>query len=278
MYCCRVCVSLLLMLPALPAAGDYLVGGGAEADSAEALRFSALGSVGLSRDTWLSAAAARSTVELPTRRDSETTLASVDIDHHFDPVGLRAGLGYWGDPDVLESADWNVAVYYRNERLMLAAEYDARDFDFTIPETRFFPGRTVSFDASGVGLSARLKLSAATDVAFGGTRYDYSVRFQANRDRDLFDLLSATRLSLINSLVDDKAWLTFGVDRGLRRFEIDLATSRGAIDQARSRSVTLRYLFPVGDRADLELGLGYDDADLYDGVTFFSVFLYFYGD
>jgi hypothetical protein len=36
---------------------------------------------------------------------------------------------------------------------MLAAEYEYRDFRFELPETDFFPGRTIRFDANGIGLS-----------------------------------------------------------------------------------------------------------------------------
>jgi hypothetical protein len=34
---------------------------------------------------------------------------------------------------------------------------------------------------------------------------------------------------------------------------------------------------PLSDRSDIEFGLGYDASDLYGNVTFFSLFLYFYG-
>ena len=34
---------------------------------------------------------------------------------------------------------------------------------------------------------------------------------------------------------------------------------------------------PVGERTDLELGIGYDDSELYGSLAFFSVFLFFYG-
>jgi hypothetical protein len=41
--------------------------------------------------------------------------------------------------------------------------------------------------------------------------------------------------------------------------------------------VTLRLLTPLSEKTDIEFGLGYDDSDLYGDVTFFSVYLYFYG-
>ena len=57
----------------------------------------------------------------------------------------------------------------------------------------------------------------------------------------------------------------------------DYATWKGALDQSRTRSYTIRYLRPVSMKTDVEIGIGYDDSDLYGDVTFFSLYLYFYG-
>ena len=161
--------------------------------------------------------------------------------------------------------------------MTIAAEYEFRDFDFTIPRTDFFPGREVGFDADGVGLSGRVKLGERASLSAGATVYDYSVDFEPTQDRDIVDLVSVSRLSLINSLVDDRGFVSLGLDFGLRRLEFELSTRKGAIDGERTQSATLRYLFPMSDRTDLELGIGYDDSDEYGDVTFFSLFLYFYG-
>ena len=34
---------------------------------------------------------------------------------------------------------------------------------------------------------------------------------------------------------------------------------------------------PKIGKTDIEFGVGYDDSELYGDLTFFSVFLYFYG-
>ncbi len=34
---------------------------------------------------------------------------------------------------------------------------------------------------------------------------------------------------------------------------------------------------PMTDKTDIEFSLGYDRSELYGDVTFFSLFLYFYG-
>jgi hypothetical protein len=277
MYFFNLFVLLLFSGGALAAGNGYLIGGGVESDSESSLRVAGLAGVGFGERTWLSGSVARNTVELPTGRDSDTRLAALELDRRFDPLGVRIGASYWGDPDVLESNDWNAAVYFQSSRLTLAAEYDYRDFEFTIPRTDFFTGRRILFDADGFGGSIRLQISERVRLGAGGTAYDYSVDFKPTRDRDIVDLISATRLSLINTLVDNRAYLTVGLDRGLRHWEIDVARTRGAVDGATTRSFTLRHLLPVGNRFDLELGLGYDDSDLYGDVTFFSMYLYFYG-
>lgn len=279
MYCSRFCALLVLLLSGnVIAAGNvYLLGAGVETDTEDSLSLTALAGVGLGEKTWLSGGVSTSSVDLPTGRGNDTTYANLGIDHHFDPLGVRVGASYWGDPDTLESRDWAAAIYYRNDKFTLAADYEFRDFDFTIPATNLFPGRAITFDADGIGASASLRLSDRASLGVGGMSYDYSVDFRPLENRDIVGLISATRLSLINSLIDSRAYLTVGIDRGLSRWEFDVATSKGAIDRSRTQSLTLRYLFPASDRADVELGVGYDDSDLYGSVTFLSLFVYFYG-
>ena len=127
---------LILMLPGLATGQSWLAGGGVESDSGDGLQISGFGSVAVGESTWLSATLASSRFELPTGRDSETSQWALDLDHHFDPVGVRVGVAYWGDEDVLESSDWSASVYFRNEAVTLAAEYEFRDFDFTIEAQR----------------------------------------------------------------------------------------------------------------------------------------------
>ena len=107
--------------------------------------------------------------------------------------------------------------------------------------------------------------------------YDYSVPFRPVENVDAARLLSVSRLSLINSLVDYRANVTLGIDQGLKRWEIDFATWEDVIAGSRTDSLTLRFLTPMTDQTDIEFGLGYDDSDLYGDVAFFSVYLFFYG-
>lgn len=278
MRSCRV--FLLLLLASAPAAAvdGYMIGGGAETDSDGGLSAALIGGVGLSEDTWLSAGLAKSSVDLVSGRELETLYADVELDHFFDPIGVRIGAAYWGDSDVLESNDWRAAAYFRNDTATLSFDYEFRDFDFVIPSTDFLVLRRVMFDADGFGASARIKTSENTSLRLRGIKYDYSIPFRPVENVDAARLISVTRLSLINTLVDHRASVSLSIDQGLKNWDIELSTWESILDKSRTRSLTLRYLMPMTDRTDIELGVGYDDSELYGDVTFFSLYLFFYGD
>jgi hypothetical protein len=260
------------------AAEGFMLGGGAEGDSEGGLSYAVIGGVGFTENTWLSAALAQSEVDLVNGRQLETDYADIELDHYFDPVGVRLGAAYWGDSDVLTSNDWRASGYFRNDVVTLSFDYEYRDFEFIIPSTDFTTSRQLFFDADGFGVLARFETSETTNLRLRGIKYDYSVPFRPVDNVDASRLLSVTRLSLINSLVDHRASLTLGIETGESAWEIDLTTWEGAISRSRTKSLTVRYLFPASRRTDVELGLGYDDSELYGDVTFFSLYLFFFGD
>ncbi|NIL94616.1 MAG: hypothetical protein GTO71_09280 [Woeseiaceae bacterium] len=271
---------MLLFLIAGPAfaAEGFMLGGGAEGDSDGGVSAALVGSVGLGKDTWLSAGVAKSSVELESGRKLESLYADLELDHFFDPVGIRVGVAYWGDPDVLESNDWRASGYFRNAVVSISADYEYRDFDLTIPRTDFFPGRQITFDADGIGLTARFQTSENTNLRLRGIKYDYSVSFRPTDSLEAARLLSVTRLSLVNSLVDHRASISLSIDHGLNNWTLDASTWESIFTGSRTKSYTVRYLFPLSQRTDLELGAGYDDSELYGDVSFFSFYLFFYGD
>jgi hypothetical protein len=271
------CIAVLLMSGNCWAAGEYVIAGGLEGDSADGLAAALFGDLAVGEETWLSAGAARSSVELPIRDELETWYADVGLDHFFDPAGLRLGLAYWGDNSVLDSADARVSVYFRGGRGSLSFDYEFRDFELELPDIDFFRRRQVNFDANGYGLGARLDFSENVDVRFKGMSYDYSVNLRLDPNRDIVNLISVTRLSLINTLVDYRASISLGFDFALKRLEFEAAQWEGAVAGSRTNSYSLRFLTPISNRNDIEFGLGYDDSENYGQVTVFSVFLYFYG-
>lgn len=256
--------------------GVYLLGGGVETDTADGVRGIVIAGFGLGEKTWLSTSAALGSVELGNGDESNTAYADIELDHHFEPVGIRIGAAYWGDPDNLDSVDLRGALYWQNDKVTIASEYEYRDFNIVVPASDTFPGREFSFDADGLGLSVNFQLSENVSLGFAGMKYDYSVNFRPDENRDAARLLSVSRLSPINDLIDNRTSINLGLNQGLKRWGLNYSTWKGAIDQSRTRSVTIRYLMPWSNKTDIEFGLGYDASDLYGNVTFFSLFLYFY--
>lgn len=269
---------LLLLLSANSwAAGEWVVAGGVDADSADGLAGALLGDVAIGENTWLSGAVARSSVDLEFREALETWYADVGIDHFFDPAGIRLSAAYWGDDDILDSADLRTSLYFRGGKGSLSFDYEFRDFELVLPQIGDLPRRGTNFDAQGLGIAARLDLTDRVDVSLRGIAYDYSVNLRLDPSRDIVNVISVTRLSLINSLVDYRANLGLGIDFGLNRLVFDMAQWEGAVAGARTNSYSLRFMTPIGDRSDIEFGLGYDDSDSYGQVTVLSIYLYFYG-
>lgn len=279
--CWRNACSLLLLL-LLPAAGaiageGYVVGGGLEGDSQDGLAVSLIGEFGLANETWVSAAIARNSAESAFGLNLDTWYADLGIDHWWNPVGVRAGVAYWGDNDTLDSTDLRGSAYWRNDRFSISGDYEYRDFTVVFPATDQFPGREAGFSANGVGVSARVEITDSVSFGLSGMDYNYDVNLKLDGSRPLLQLLSFSRLSLINSLVDYRAAATLGLDAGKRHWQLNVGTWKGEVDGSITRSATVSLLNPLGDNSDIEFALGVDDSELYGNVTFFSVFLFFYG-
>lgn len=271
------CAPLLLLAGSATATEGYLIGAGLEGDSSDGIAATAMAGVGLGETTWLSAALARQSIDAADRLDVDSWYADFSVDHWFDPLGVRLGAAYWGDSDSLESNDLRASFYWREKRFSIAGDYEYRDFTVELPDVDRFPRRSVSFDATGVGLSARFDVSDVLSVRLSGMDYDYNANLRLDSNRALLQLLAFSRLSLINSLADRRISAGFGLEVGAREWLLDLGTWKGEVDGGTSRSLTLSLLNPLGDSSDAEFAVGWDDSDLYGNVTFFSVFLFFYG-
>nr|MDJ0911513.1 hypothetical protein [Woeseiaceae bacterium] len=195
----------LCWLPAFADSGAFLIGGGVEADSEDGLAITLLGDISIGENTWLSAAAARSTVDIPRRDDSDTWYGDLSIDHYFDPAGIRLGVAYWGDSDVLDSTDARLSVYSRGEKSYLSIDGEHREFDLVVPPFGPFPGSERSFSANGLGLSTRLNLNDDISVRASGMSYEYDIDLDVGETDRVVDLLSVSRLSLLSSLIDWRA-------------------------------------------------------------------------
>ncbi|NQV86846.1 MAG: hypothetical protein HQ492_07195, partial [Woeseiaceae bacterium] len=143
------------------AAEGYIVSIGVEADSEDAMAGSISGELGLAENTWLSGAVAKNSVDLPLGISVDTIYTDIGIDHWFDPVGLRATVAYWGDSDVLDSLDYRASLYWRDDRVSIAGDFEYRVFSFDIFRGDLRPGQDVRFHANGAGLTARFELNDA---------------------------------------------------------------------------------------------------------------------
>lgn len=273
----RAILLLLLAGSAWADRGDYMIGGGAEGDSADGLAVAAMIDYAVGDETWLSASVARNTADLPLELKFETWYADVGIDHWFGPFGLRVGAAYWGDDDILDSRDYLASAYWRTKSATFSLDYERRDFELDIAGSQFFPGRSIDFFADGIGVSASFDIGDKASVSLNGMSFDYSVDLAIDDNSPLRDLLGVSRLGLLNSLVEYRLGTTLGLDTGDSRWSVSFAHWKGAVDQGVTNSLTLRFLTPLGDSSDVELGLGQDSSESYGDVTFFSVFLYFYG-
>ncbi len=281
MYWCRRRTLLLLLVgaatPALADKGDYLLGGGIESDTDATFAGSVFAERALSDRTWLSLAAARTRVDIERSDSLDTWYADLGIDHNFDPVGVRLSAAYWGDSDILDSLDGRLSVYLRQPRFTLAADVEYRDFELDFPPFGQFPGRDVGFDASGFGATATFRLTDRVGLSIFGMDYQYSVDLRLDQNRPIARFLNVSRLSLINSLVDYRAGGSINVDRKLSRLSVAYQAWQGAVDGSVTHSFTGRFMTPLGDRSDIEVGVGYDNSELYGDVIFLSLFLYYYG-
>ena len=135
----------------------------------------------------------------------------------------------------------------------------------------------MGFDATGLGFTASVDVTDDVSLGLAGMGYDYSVNLGLDRNRVILQLLSFSRLSLINSLVDYRVHATLGVTAGESRWQFDVGSWKGEVDGATTRSATVSFLTPMSERSDIEFALGVDDSELYGNVSFLSVNLYFYG-
>lgn len=271
-------IPLMLLAGNAFAVEGYIVGGGVESDSADGIALSAIADVGLTEKTWLTGAVARNSVDGQRGQSLDTWYGDLSLDHWFEPVGIRVGVSYWGDSDTLESTDWQGSLYWRGDKAMFGVDYEYRDFSVQLPAFNQFPGREANFDATGIGLTTRFDLSETVSLGLRGMDYDYSVNLRLTDNRPILDLLTFSRLSLINSLVDYQANASLSIEAGKSRWQLDVGTFKGEVDGGDTTSATVRFMTPLGKSSDIEFGLGVDDSDLYGDVTFFSVYIFFYGD
>lgn len=272
----KACLVLLLVSPAWAIDG-YVVGGGVESDDTGGLGMAAFTDIGLSKKTHLSLLVGQNSVDLPRDLELDTINGNIGLDRVFEHFGFRLEFAYWGDNEILDSRDWRGALYWRNDSFTISGELEQRNFEFDIFRDDALPGQDISFQARGYGLSTSFRLSDKARLSLRGINYDYNVDLQRAANRPIVDLLSVSRLSLINSLVSHRASAALSFDIGNKVLSMNYGLWKVEADGTTTHSATLRFLTPIGKTRDIEFGLGVDDSERYGSVSFFSVYLYFYG-
>ena len=104
--------TLLLVLAALMSCsaqavvgGGYVLGITGEADNSGGRAISGFVDYGFTQQTWLSAAVARTSTDAVVG-GLDTVYADLGLEHSFGLVGIRAGAGYWGNDEILDSLRW----------------------------------------------------------------------------------------------------------------------------------------------------------------------------
>lgn len=274
----RRCAALLSVLSAGPAQADgqgYVIGGGAESDTAGGRAVSVFADKGLAEKTWLTAAVARTQTGGLTPLD--TLYVDAGLDHWFDPVGVRIAAAYWGDRDILDSVDARASLYIRNDVASLSLDYERRDFDLTLGSALLADARTVEFDAAGLGLAARVQASERMGLYLGGIRYEYSRDINLQPRIEILRILSTSRLSLMNSLIDYRYSAGIDFRFGLKSIDFRLETWQTAIDQGRVNSLAVGFLTPVSDRTDVEIRIAYDESKHFENTVSLAAYIYYFG-
>ena len=271
----------LLIVACLAGSGSvfaegYILGLGLAGDSEDGVAISAFADFGLLENTWLSATLGKTETEALVGGFS-SKFADVGIDQYFNPMGVRLSGAYWGDADILDSNDVRASLYYRNEIASISVDYERRNFDFVVRANAMRDARSAEFEADGWGLTNRVHVGDRITLRLSGMQYDYSRDIRIQPEIDILRFLSASRLSLVNSLVDYR--INAGVEYrfGLRSVDLSVGGWKTAVDQSHVSSYTIGFLTPMTDRTDIEFRLSFDDSESFGNSTVLTVYLYYFG-
>lgn len=235
----------------------------------------AFGDFSLGERTWLSLAATRAETT-GIIMDNETRLFDIGLDYFFDPVGIRIGGSYWGNPDILDSRDLRTSLYFRGAPGSIAVEYERRNFEFDL-QSDLLRGRTVEFTADGWGMTGRLSIGERVNLFAGGMAYDYSRNLRIQPDIDVLAFISRSRLSMINNLIDHRFNAGVEFRFGLQSIDVSAGRWQAAIDGTDVDSFSLGFLTPISDRFDAEFRFSHDDSEIFGETQALSVYFYYFG-
>ena len=258
------------------ASAGYVLGLNAEADNAGGRAVAGFIDYGVTENTWLSGLVARTNTG-GVSGGLETIYLDAAIEHSFGVVGVRAGAAYWGDNDILDSTDVRASMFFRGKKGSLSFDYEKRDFDFVFISPFDDRVRTAEFTANGVGAAASLQSSEKLRLFVSGMGYDYSRDIRRQPEIDSLRLLSSSRLSLMNSLIDYRFSGGMEFRFGNRSLDLTLSNWQTAVDGGKVRSISLGFVTPSGPASDLEMRVAFDESENFGNTLALAVSFYFFG-
>lgn len=268
---------MLLSSAAVSADSGYILGVGGEVDSSDGRALTAFADYGVSEDTWLSAAFARTNTG-GVLGGLDTVYADVAVEHSFGSIGARVGAAYWGDADILDSRDLRSSLFVRGDSASLSFDYERREFSFdfeTVLQSDIV--QTVEFIADGFGGAGSLRVGSKARLFANGMRYNYSRNIRLQPSIDNLRFLSSSRLSLMNSLIDYR--ISGGIEYQIADGSVDLTFSRWqtAIDGGTVQSIAIGVIMQAGLASDLGFRVAFDESENFGRTIAFSVMYYYFG-
>lgn len=272
----------LILLTATAEAGTpFVLGGGIGADDTGGLSLDVLADISLTERTWLTVSGG--STDADTETDSiRTNSAQIGMTQEFGAIGIGIGAGTWGDSGRLESNDLNFDIFWKSDSWRIALDYERRDIDLTLVIAALditLPDRqlSTSLDGDGIGASVRYRTEKNTSFTVRARQFDYSRDISRLDSLELIRRISPTTLTLAGALRDAQYSAMIEWEEGNYRFGLEVAKDTLAVGDLDVTSVTGSLLAPLGRRMDIEVNVGFSNADGVDSGAYGGVFLFFYG-
>jgi len=245
--------------------------------------------------------------------DFTSTVASLSLDHSFDPIGVTLEARWRDDAEFLRANTWAGSLYFKRGawRVALKGETRSTDFDPQTFENVVITRQgvpilasatsTCSLDNTGFGAVASY-VGSLWSARLSATEYDYSDadceftnfsppsagRFLRLRPNLLpliaprlfeFQRLQRSSVTRESTFLDSTLSAGLGLRDGPRTWELDYFHDREQFQELQSDTLIAALTFPVGARSDLEVRLGVTESDVVGTVGFagFTVFAYLGG-
>lgn len=234
----------------------YIVGLSSAIDSANGITAGALVDYGWSDKTRLSADIGY------TRADTDFdtldgTQWNVSVEQTFALLGITGRVGQWGDRDAFRANVWSAGVFKTAGPVRVAVAYIHRDLSVLFQSMQDTSRqRTVDVHSEGVSLSASATSESGKALWLRASLYDYNRPVDRLGNLRLASLLAPSALTLSGTLLDDSVSIGADWPVGEKLLSLTAGFDRTATDRQNIPSLTLGWLTPLGQRTELDIGIG----------------------